>query len=394
MDELTMGQRIAQERKRLGISQEALGEKMGVSRQAISKWEADGAVPEIDKLISLSKLFGTSVGWLLGVETPSQTQPDELTESQLKMVEEIVKRYQPATQKPKQPWYISVLLCIIAITGILSIMVMTIMSYAPSASIPDYSRQIADLQRQLSSLDSRLDEITHAAENYDKLLTNYGFELTAVQDNARVTFNGIPKNYHETQTAVLRVSRDNGEVFHQYSCSWDGLNWKADLELPIEDGYEFGFLVTEQGKTQIQLLDGNHFESLADSLEIQCEISNPIEVRRDLGELRVDQLGAQAHMPALVAESRDLFWTDLSFILYVDGVETDRYTLLDRDGMNPYQSDQSSFSFSSGGGLMEVPNLYDGMQITVTFYAALSNGLDKEVPAGYWVIQDGEPVVK
>ena len=67
-------------------------------------------------------------------------------------------------------------------------------------------------------------------------MTNYGFELTAVQDNARVTFNGIPKNYHETQTAVLRVSRENGEVFHQYSCSWDGLNWKADLELPIEEG--------------------------------------------------------------------------------------------------------------------------------------------------------------
>ena len=41
---MTIGQRIAERRKLLGISQEALGEQMGVSRQAISKWEADGAI--------------------------------------------------------------------------------------------------------------------------------------------------------------------------------------------------------------------------------------------------------------------------------------------------------------------------------------------------------------
>ena len=45
---MTIGQRIAQERKRLGLSQEALGEALGVSRQAISKWEADASLPEID----------------------------------------------------------------------------------------------------------------------------------------------------------------------------------------------------------------------------------------------------------------------------------------------------------------------------------------------------------
>ena len=55
---MTLGQRIQEHRLRLELSQEALGEKMGVSRQAVSKWEADGAVPDTDKLIALSKLFG------------------------------------------------------------------------------------------------------------------------------------------------------------------------------------------------------------------------------------------------------------------------------------------------------------------------------------------------
>ena len=48
MLETTLGQRIAERRKMLGLSQEALGEKLGVSRQAISIWESDSAVPEID----------------------------------------------------------------------------------------------------------------------------------------------------------------------------------------------------------------------------------------------------------------------------------------------------------------------------------------------------------
>ena len=51
---MTMGQRIAQKRKEQGLSQEGLGEQLGVSRQAIYKWESGAAVPEIDKLIALS----------------------------------------------------------------------------------------------------------------------------------------------------------------------------------------------------------------------------------------------------------------------------------------------------------------------------------------------------
>ena len=99
---MTLGQNIQALRHTAGLSQEGLGEKLGVSRQAISKWEADGAVPEVDKLIALSRLFGVSVGWLLGVEEPPQgggadaepaPETGELTEQQLRMVEELVRRY-------------------------------------------------------------------------------------------------------------------------------------------------------------------------------------------------------------------------------------------------------------------------------------------------------------
>lgn len=72
---MTLGQRIQAERKRLGLSQEGLGEALGVTRQAISKWEADGAVPEVDKLVALSRLFHLPVGVLLGVEEAAAAEP-------------------------------------------------------------------------------------------------------------------------------------------------------------------------------------------------------------------------------------------------------------------------------------------------------------------------------
>lgn len=67
---MTLGQRIQAHRTRLGLSQEGLGDRLGVSRQAVSKWEADRAVPDTDKLIALSKLFGLSLNELLQVDGP------------------------------------------------------------------------------------------------------------------------------------------------------------------------------------------------------------------------------------------------------------------------------------------------------------------------------------
>ena len=52
-------------RKNRGLSQEQLAEELGVSRQAISKWESGTAFPESEKLIALSEYFGVSTDYLL-----------------------------------------------------------------------------------------------------------------------------------------------------------------------------------------------------------------------------------------------------------------------------------------------------------------------------------------
>lgn len=80
MNAKTLGQNIQALRHTAGLSQEGLGEKLGVSRQAISKWEADGAVPEVDKLIALSRLFGVNLHDLLQVEETGREEPGDRVE--------------------------------------------------------------------------------------------------------------------------------------------------------------------------------------------------------------------------------------------------------------------------------------------------------------------------
>ena len=62
---MTIGQKIAALRTEREISQEELSEALGISRQSVSKWEMDGALPQIDKVLQLSELFGVSTDELL-----------------------------------------------------------------------------------------------------------------------------------------------------------------------------------------------------------------------------------------------------------------------------------------------------------------------------------------
>ena len=57
---MDLPKKIAEERKKLGLSQEKLGELVGVSRQAVTRWEAGQSLPELEKLVALSEAFGVS----------------------------------------------------------------------------------------------------------------------------------------------------------------------------------------------------------------------------------------------------------------------------------------------------------------------------------------------
>lgn len=67
---MKLNEKIFYCRRKAGLSQEALAEELGVSRQAVSKWETGDAVPEISKLLALAKTFDVTTDWLLSEEEP------------------------------------------------------------------------------------------------------------------------------------------------------------------------------------------------------------------------------------------------------------------------------------------------------------------------------------
>ena len=268
---MTIGQRVGQKRKELGLSQEALGEQLGVSRQSIYKWESDSALPEIDKLIALSRLFGVSVGWLLGVEEPPQDdgaeaepapETGELTEAQLRMVEEIVARYTAALPKAKRRRWPFVLAGVVLFLAIFNLFSELNALRSQQGSISSSIAQVQNsVDRQIGSISSRVEEILKAQNS---LVADYGVELTAVtpaHNTATFTVHAVPKTYVEGMT--VEFIAENGEVASDRVAKAGeiGSNQRfyADLSVPLTDSITISaLLISPDGTRQTQLLDQFH----------------------------------------------------------------------------------------------------------------------------------------
>lgn len=73
---MSFGENLRNARKQRHITQEELAEKLGVSRQAISKWESDGGYPETEKLMAISKALNVSIDTLLS-DAPMEEEREE-----------------------------------------------------------------------------------------------------------------------------------------------------------------------------------------------------------------------------------------------------------------------------------------------------------------------------
>lgn len=72
---MTIGEKILNLRKARGWSQEELADRVGVTRQAVSRWESDSAKPDADRIIALCDLFGVSADYLLRDGTMERVSP-------------------------------------------------------------------------------------------------------------------------------------------------------------------------------------------------------------------------------------------------------------------------------------------------------------------------------
>lgn len=78
---MILADKIIYLRKKSGMSQEELADKIGVSRQAVSKWESMQSIPDLDKILKMSKLFNVSTDFLLKDEIEMEEAREESVEA-------------------------------------------------------------------------------------------------------------------------------------------------------------------------------------------------------------------------------------------------------------------------------------------------------------------------
>ena len=359
MNTLTLGQRIAAERKKSGLSQESLGDRLGVSRQAISKWEADAAIPEIDKLIALSRLFSVSVADLLGIEESPQAPTDggqaedspsagdDLTETQLEMVERIVRRLQPEAPVRKRRW-LPALSLTLAAAGFL----FGLLALQKASQIPDYSLQLASLQTSYNSLSSQLRSLGDAAEslrNQSSLLSEWSLSVKAAEDlsGGEITLQAMPRVRQQGDQAVFTVWKDEASQVLQADCLWNGTGYAATIFVPKGTGYRCSVTITHaDGSSEFSALPYQEDE-VASALYYDFETGFSYQASGDLvcnwdsrtpDEVRIPTLDLEIDPPYL-AELPPTFCTRADLVLVLDGQELQRICIYRPEGGDDLQYD-------------------------------------------------------
>ena len=154
---MTLGQNIQALRHTAGLSQEGLGEKLGVSRQAISKWEADGAVPEVDKLIALSRLFEVNLHDLLQVEGTSREEPEESGEQPPEeTAENPLEKNQPPRRNGR--WWKALCVVLAAAVCVQSVVLFRLNEKLEEQrdALTGQEAKIQQLEEQMDNLDGQL----------------------------------------------------------------------------------------------------------------------------------------------------------------------------------------------------------------------------------------------
>lgn len=216
---MTIGARIQDLRKAAGLSQEALGDLLGVSRQSISKWESDLAVPELDKLIALSKRFNLSIGALLGVEDEAAAQT-ELTDRELEALSAIAAKLAPPS--PPQPTRrLSRILLVGA--ALLATVAVAIAGERLTARMSGLESQVTQLHSSMAALNAgvsqRIDSVTGQVagllEEQARTTTDQHTEIAAVDLHANtVTFalRATPKTLQEGAAVTFRADWPGGSA--------------------------------------------------------------------------------------------------------------------------------------------------------------------------------------
>ena len=291
---MTTGQKIAARRKELELSQEALWDKLRVSRQTVYKWESDLSLPDIDKLVALSRLFQVPVGWLLVVEEEPEPQSVDFSPEQLKLLEEILGRYQraepeelsegqrkqveelvgrPPKKRRRWPWVLAVL--VIAVGGWtlfqrLDQMEQQYYDLANSVGNITYS-----VNSQIGSITDRVEEVLKAQND---LTADYGTQLVSADlasNTGTFSLRAVPKTYTPGMSVIFLA--DNGEETLEFPAQ-EGENgtFTGEAACTLTDTITLSAVFVTGDTRQTQLLD-QYVDLYSDSLP-QIDVNSLLSI--------------------------------------------------------------------------------------------------------------------
>lgn len=153
---MTLGQNLQAARKAKGLSQETLAEQIGVSRQALGKWEKDTALPGLDNLQAAAQVLGVSVDTLLGTEAVGSAPAVTLD-----AMRDLLAARDAEQRKHRRLWGL-----LGAAAAVLVVLLLVVQNLTYQRKMQSLTDSYAMLQSQLSSttadLSTRMDELQDA----------------------------------------------------------------------------------------------------------------------------------------------------------------------------------------------------------------------------------------
>ena len=243
---MTTGEKIAALRKQAGFSQEQFAEKLGISRQAVSKWENGTATPTSENLARIGRLFGVQVSSLLD-EGDIEFSGEETVPVQDFTVEKTKNNVTNVFQ--------SAAIIVLAI----AVMVQGVTIGRLKNEISSLITQTADvnrLQREIESLRGYVYSLPSTYTQSSKDFTDYHYRVTAYNPDTNIAtlkFSVVPTGYTRDTQAKIVIKGSTS------TCSAEAVLendiFTASVDIWAEDNLPVYLYLTDGGRTRSFLLD-------------------------------------------------------------------------------------------------------------------------------------------
>lgn len=264
---MTIGEKIYTLRTKCGMTQEQLAEKIGVSRQAISKWESDVSVPEINKLKALANLFQVTLDEMMGEKPLGENVVD--------------------VEEKKDDMHKSFKIANLIQSAAIVVLGATVIVLA--FNLKSIKDEIWSLQSEIARVSSM---ITYTpSEPEESLFQEYDFSLGEINYETKTflfSFTCIPKEFSESTKITLAMEATDGNIYNLELQEDNGV-FMGEAEMPICAIEKTLFIVEDDGDKTVNV-EYNMFDMIR---EVYPSFRVKVPSKNAIKELEISLMGKE-----------------------------------------------------------------------------------------------------